>query len=91
VSLGSRKGGHSGRPHFEHDLVGNPLHTFPDHAPASAQYAVFLEPGLRLLPGIFRGVLAVAAAIIGMEAVRRFRIERRTDIPWIARVPDLTA
>ena len=42
---------------------------------ASAQDAVFPEPGLRLLPVIFRGVLAVAAAIVGMEAVRCFRID----------------
>src|SRR3954464_9911165 len=42
---------------------------------ASAQDAILLEPGLRLLPGIFCGVLAVAAAVVGMEAVRRFRID----------------
>src|SRR3954464_1944218 len=42
---------------------------------ASAQDAILLEPGLGLLPGIFCGVLAVAAAVVGMEPVRRFRID----------------
>src|SRR5581483_396445 len=40
-----------------------------------AQYAVFLEPGLHLIPGVFRGFLAVAGAIIGVEAVRRAGID----------------
>jgi hypothetical protein len=35
---------------FVHDLIGKPLHTFPDHAPASAQHAIFLEPSLHLVP-----------------------------------------
>src|SRR5215216_4095617 len=35
----------------------------------------FLEPGLHLIPGVFGGLLAVARAVIGMEAMRRARID----------------
>src|SRR5262245_45158991 len=38
---------------------------------ALGQHFVLFEPGDHLLPGVFGRVLAVAGAIIGMEAVRR--------------------
>src|SRR5260370_7364933 len=44
-------------------------------SPRSAQHVVFLEPGLHLVPSILGGFLAVARAIIGVEAVRGARID----------------
>src|SRR5215468_6560607 len=41
----------------------------------SAQHAVFLQPGLHLVPAVFGRILAVAWAIVGVEAVRCTRID----------------
>src|SRR5258705_12448960 len=41
----------------------------------SAQHVVLLEPGLHLAPCILGGFLAVAGAVIGVEAVRSARID----------------
>ena len=41
----------------------------------SAQDAIGLEPVGHLFPGVVRGLLAVARAVVGVEAVRRRRID----------------
>src|SRR5215831_4258207 len=41
----------------------------------SAQHFVFLEPGGHLVPAVLGGFLAVARAIVGVEAVRCARID----------------
>src|SRR6266496_1131492 len=41
----------------------------------SGEHAVFLEPGLELVPAILRRVLAIARAVVGVEAVWRAGID----------------
>ncbi len=41
----------------------------------SAQHFVLLEPRLHLVPGVLGGFLAVARPVVGVEAVRRARID----------------
>src|SRR5215813_670060 len=41
----------------------------------SRQHAVFLEPGLQLLPRILGRLLAIARPIVGMEAMGGIRID----------------
>src|SRR5262245_23346539 len=41
----------------------------------SAQHVVSLEPGLHLIPGVLGGLLAVARATVGVEAMRGARID----------------
>src|SRR5271168_3467069 len=41
----------------------------------SADHFVLLEPGLHRVPAVFRRFLAVAGAVVGMEAVRGGRID----------------